>query len=62
METVSAPPDLSPGGRRVVIPLSIKGRWIAEHKISLKVSCLQIEWCAHSNVGGTHTGLLTRVR
>ena len=34
METVSAPPDLSPGGRRVIrFPLlgPIKGRWIAEH-------------------------------
>lgn len=34
METVSAPPDLSPGGRRIIrFPLlgPIKGRWIAEH-------------------------------
>tara|TARA_X000001036_G_scaffold322932_1_gene301372 strand:+ start:1038 stop:2441 length:1404 start_codon:yes stop_codon:yes gene_type:complete len=34
METLSAPPDLSPGGRRVMrFPLfgPIKGRWIAEH-------------------------------
>ena len=34
MESISAPPDLSPGGRRVIrFPLlgPIKGRWIAEH-------------------------------